>query len=75
MFTASPIFGIQSRIAADLARMLKLPSRGNGTLTDAKWLSVQSGYESMMTLLTSLQSKHNFILHCAGILDSFAAMS
>jgi trimethylamine--corrinoid protein Co-methyltransferase len=29
----------------------------------------------MMTLLTSLQSKHNFILHCAGILDSFAAMS
>ena len=75
MFTASPVFGIQSRIAADLARMFKLPSRGNGTLTDAKWVGVQSGYESMMTLLTSLQSKHNFILHCAGILDSFAAMS
>ena len=75
MFTASPVFGIQSRIAASLARMFKLPSRGNGTLTDAKWVGVQSGYESMMTLLTSLQSKHNFILHCAGILDSFAAMS
>ena len=75
MFTASPVFGIQSRIAASLARMFKLPSRGNGTLTDAKWVGVQSGYESMMTLLTSLQSKPNFILHCAGILDSFAAMS
>lgn len=75
LFTASPDFGIQCSIAADLARMFKLPSRGNGTLTDAKWVGVQSGYESMMTLLTSLQSKHNFILHCAGILDSFAAMS
>jgi trimethylamine--corrinoid protein Co-methyltransferase len=75
MFTASPIFGIQSRIAADLARMFKLPSRGNGTVTDAKWVGVQSGYESMMSMLTSLQSRHNFILHCAGILDSFAAMS
>jgi trimethylamine--corrinoid protein Co-methyltransferase len=29
----------------------------------------------MMSMLTSLQSRHNFILHCAGILDSFAAMS
>jgi trimethylamine--corrinoid protein Co-methyltransferase len=75
MFTGSPVFGIQCRLAADLARMFELPSRGNGTLTDAKWVGVQSGYESMMTLLTSLQSKHNFILHCAGILDSFAAMS
>jgi trimethylamine--corrinoid protein Co-methyltransferase len=75
MFSAAPVFGIQCRIAAGLARMLKLPSRGNGTLTDAKWVGVQSGYESMMTLLTSLQSRHNFFLHCAGILDSFAAMS
>jgi trimethylamine--corrinoid protein Co-methyltransferase len=29
----------------------------------------------MMALLTALQSRHNFILHCAGILESFAAMS
>jgi trimethylamine--corrinoid protein Co-methyltransferase len=75
MFTSSPVFGIQCRLAADLARMFKLPSRGNGTVTDAKWVGVQSGYESMMSMLTSLQSNHNFNLHCAGILDSFAAMS
>ena len=29
----------------------------------------------MMSMLTSLQSNHHFNLHCAGILDSFAAMS
>ncbi len=75
LFTASPVFGIQCRMTADLARMYRLPSRGSGTNTDAKWVGVQSGYESMMSMLTSLQSRHNFILHCAGILDSFAAMS
>jgi trimethylamine--corrinoid protein Co-methyltransferase len=75
LYTASPVFGIQCRMTAGLARMFRLPSRGNGTNTDAKWVGVQSGYEGMMSMLTSLQSKHNLILHCAGILDSFAAMS
>jgi trimethylamine--corrinoid protein Co-methyltransferase len=75
LFTAAPEFGIQSRIAAELANKFGLPSRGNGALTDAKWVGVQSGHESMMTMLTSLQSGHDFILHCAGILDGFAAMS
>ena len=74
-FTASPVFGIQCRMAAGLARMFKLPSSSNGAKTDAKWVSVQSGFESMMSMLASLQSKHNLILHSAGILDSFAAMS
>ncbi|MFZ5945621.1 MAG: trimethylamine methyltransferase family protein [Bacillota bacterium] len=60
---------------ARLARAYGLPSRGGGTLNDAKSISVQAGYESMMVMLTSGQEKINFILHSAGSLDSYRAMS
>ncbi len=58
-----------------LARYYGLPSRSGGIKNDAKAVDVQSGYESMMMLMTSVQSGINFILHSAGILDTFAAMS
>lgn len=61
--------------AARLAKAYGLPCRGSGTLNDAKFVSVQSGYESMMQLLVGCQEKVNFILHSAGIMDSYSAMS
>ncbi len=61
--------------AARLAKAYGLPSRGGGTLNDGKCVSVQSGYESMMSLLVTRQEGINYIFHGAGILDNYASMS
>lgn len=60
---------------ARLAKEYGIPSRGGGAENDAKSLSVQSGYESMMDILVACQEKTNLIIHSAGILDSHGAMS
>lgn len=60
---------------ARLAKAYGLPCRGGGTENDAKSLSVQSGYESMMDILVACQEKMNLIIHSAGTLDSHGAMS
>jgi len=60
---------------ARLAKAYGIPCRGGGTENDAKSLSVQSGYESMMDILVACQEKMNLIIHSAGILDSHGAMS
>lgn len=60
---------------ARLAKACGLPCRGGGTENDAKSLSVQSGYESMMDMLVACQEKVNLIIHSAGTLDSHGAMS
>jgi trimethylamine--corrinoid protein Co-methyltransferase len=36
---------------------------------------VQSGYESMMSMLVAFQNNVNLIVHSAGILDTYAGMS
>lgn len=61
--------------SARLAKMYGLPCRGGGALSDAKSVSVQSGYESMLTLLATAQAGTNLIIHGAGILDSYNSMS
>jgi trimethylamine--corrinoid protein Co-methyltransferase len=71
----TPAFALQAGYCARMARMYKLPSRGGGATNDAKAVSVQSGYESMMSMLTSFQNRINLVYHSAGILDSYAAMS
>ena len=60
---------------ADLARFYKLPSRSGGALTDASFPDAQAGFESMMSLLTTVNSGVDFILHAGGILTSYLATS
>lgn len=60
---------------ARMAKHYGLPCRGGGADNDAPCTDIQSGYESMMTLMVSCQEKMNFIIHGAGILASFGAMS
>ena len=71
----SPGGAVQSRYCSALARKYKLPARNGGTSTDARCVSVQSGYESMLSMLVACESKTDLILHSAGILDSYGAMS
>ena len=60
--------------AARMAKSYGLPCRGGGSLTDAKTLSVQAGYESMLTLLATYSAKTNLIFQSAGIMESYNSM-
>ncbi len=71
----SPYYAFQIRHSAEMAKMYGLPCRGGGSLTDAKTLSAQSGYEGMMAMLIAYQKGINLVVHGAGILDSFSGMS
>jgi trimethylamine--corrinoid protein Co-methyltransferase len=71
----SPAYALQGKYTAALAKMLTLPSRCGGAATDALCVSPQSGYESMLSMLTACQNNVNLIIHSTGILDSFAAIS
>ncbi len=71
----SPAYALQAKYTAALARHYGLPSRCGGAVNDAKTVSCQSGYESMLSIFTAMQNRVNLIVHSAGILDSFAAIS
>jgi trimethylamine--corrinoid protein Co-methyltransferase len=58
-----------------LARRYGLPSRSGGALTDASYPDAQAGFESMMSLLTTVNAGVDFVLHAGGILSSFLAFS
>ena len=62
-------------VIAQLARFYGLPSRGGGALTDAIIPDSQSGFESMMVLLSSVFSGINFMLHSVGLLENYMTMS
>lgn len=60
---------------AALADFYGLPTRGGGTLTDSSVVDAQAGYESMASMLTTVNSGIDFVLHAGGILGSFLAFS
>ncbi len=60
---------------AKLAKYYNLPCRGGGSLTDAKTLTAQAGYESMLTLLGTYQAKTNLIFQSSGIVDGYQSFS
>lgn len=71
----SPAYALQAKYCAAMARYYGVPSRAGGSVTDAKSLSAPAGYESMLSMFTALQNEVSLIVHSAGILDSFAAIS
>ena len=62
-------------MGSQMARMYDLPFRGGGSDTDAHGFNAQAGMEGMMTLMNSWQSGTDLIVHSAGILSGYAAMS
>lgn len=71
----SPELSLCISAHAQLARFYGLPSRGGGALTDASITDTQSGYESMFSLLTTINSGIDFVLHSSGIVSSYLAFS
>ncbi|HWR39075.1 MAG TPA: trimethylamine methyltransferase family protein, partial [Patescibacteria group bacterium] len=71
----SPEGALCYEYGARMAKAYGLPCRGGGSLTDAKTLSVQAGYESMLTFLASYRAKTNIIFQSSGIMDSYNCVS
>lgn len=71
----SPECALFISASAQLARFYGVPSRSGGGLNDSKIVDAQAGYESMMTLMAASLTGINFVLHTAGILQYFMAMS
>jgi trimethylamine--corrinoid protein Co-methyltransferase len=71
----SPEMAMNAAATAQMARYYKLPTRSGGAVCDAKSPDAQASYESMMNLLMALVCGANFVLHSAGILESFNCMS
>ncbi len=71
----TPESALAVKYCAQLAKRYGIPCRGGGALNDAKNVSVQAGYESMMVQFVANQEKINFNFHSAGGLDSYGAMS
>jgi trimethylamine---corrinoid protein Co-methyltransferase len=71
----SPECALFISASAQLARFYDVPSRSGGGLNDSKIVDAQAGYESMMTLMATTVTGINFVLHTAGILQNFNAMS
>jgi trimethylamine--corrinoid protein Co-methyltransferase len=71
----APEHAIFIALTAQLARHYGLPSRTSGCVTDTHLLDAQAGLESMLAMLTAVQSGVNFILHAAGILSGYLTIS
>ena len=58
-----------------LGAFYNLPCRAGGTDNDAQAVNVQSGMEAMFTMGATFQANTNLVIHAAGILAGYAAMS
>lgn len=61
--------------AAQIAHSYGLPCRAGGCLTDSKIPDAQAAWESMMNLQAVGFANVDFVLHAAGILESYMSMS
>jgi trimethylamine--corrinoid protein Co-methyltransferase len=71
----SPESALFTNVAGTMGRFYGIPSRGGGGLSDAKTVDYQAGFESMMVNLVASLSGVDFVLHAAGILESYSAIS
>lgn len=71
----SPGCALQMAYSARLAKRYGLPGRCGGANTDAKAVSPRSGYESMLAMVAACREQPDLMLHGAGILAGYGAMS
>ncbi len=71
----TPAYALQAKYCKSLAAYYNLPCRCGGGVNDAKEVSAQSGYEAALPIFTAAENGVDLIVHAAGILDSWAAIS
>ncbi len=79
MQTGAPTFGtpepgLAMYVLASLARRLGVPFRSGGNLTASKIPDAQAAYESANTMMPTIMSGVNFVLHAAGWLEGGLAI-
>jgi len=80
MRSGSPTFGtpepaLGTLVMGQLARRLNMPFRGAGNFTTSKLPDAQAMQQSMMSMMSAVQSGVNFVMHSAGYLDGLLSMS
>lgn len=70
-----PASALFAAFGAQMARFYDLPARGGGALTDAKTVDAQSGFESSFLQTVTRFADVDFVLHAAGVLESYATIS
>lgn len=78
--SGSPTFGtpepaLGSLVIGQLARRLQLPLRCAGNFSTSKLPDGQAMQQSMMSMMSAVQSGANYVLHSAGFLDGLLSMS
>lgn len=71
--TAEPALG--SLAMGQLARRLNMPLRCAGNFSTSKLPDGQAMQQSMMSMMSAIQSGANYVLHSAGFLDGLLSMS
>lgn len=71
----SPEFAMYSMYNSQIAKFYNLPCRNSGNITDSKMMDSQAAFESAIVGMMSVLTGGNFILHAAGILESYNTLS
>jgi len=71
----SPESALFISFAGQMGRYYGIPSRAGGSLSDTKTVDYQGGFESMLTLAATVFSGIDYVLHSAGILESYSTIS
>lgn len=71
----SPEAGLTAIMVRGLADKYGMPCRSGGALCDSKLVDAQAGIEATMVMLPTILAGIDFILHGAGILDSYNIIS
>ena len=66
---------IVSLINGQLAKWYQIPCRISGALSDSKMMDAQAAYESAITIMAAQMAGGNFILHSAGIIETYNCTS
>lgn len=71
----SPESALFVSFAGQMGRYYDVPSRAGGSLSDSKTVDYQAGFESSLVMATTAFAGIDFVLHAAGILESYSAIS
>jgi trimethylamine--corrinoid protein Co-methyltransferase len=71
----SPENAIFSLVNGQLAKFYNIPCRISGALSDSKMMDSQAAYETTFTLLMAQMAGGNFILHAAGVIETYNCVS
>lgn len=71
----APEYILFSTAAAQLARLVGVPCRTGGGLTDAKVVNAQAGMESAFNLLFTEINRVDLVLQGIGVMESFSTIS